>query len=190
MSGGAIAAGACYMLLNKGAVVRIATWDRNYFYDACVPDITKYLLEKYELFKCDLTEDQLDAYIDAESQYRIDVGDLGTVVLSPIALKDRLVKDYVNDGLYTGANQSVIRMKIYSSDKPVVIYPNCSNTDLHVEREISIDCMPRTRYKLEVDFNEATISNALHYRMTEFRTGNVVAEDMIDDAFSYTEQDL
>jgi hypothetical protein len=57
-----------------------------------------------------------------------------------------------------------------------------------MEKEIRIPCQPDTGYQLEVDFNEATISNSLHYVLKVRQTGEVVAEGSIDDAFTSKEE--
>lgn len=187
-AGGAIAAGACYILLNRDAIIRIAKWDRNYFYDTCVMKITDHIVDKYASFGYTLKRGHVSSYMEEEEEYRLSSGTYGTLILSPIALKDKLIQNYVNDRLYTSEGQTTLQITLYSSEKDVVIYANEDNPALRIEKEIEIDCRPDTRYKLEVDFNEASISNSLHYRLIELETGKVVADDSIDDTFSYKDK--
>ena len=89
--------------------------------------------------------------------------------------------NYINDELSTEEDQTTVRTRIYSSIDGFVIYANEENPALQIEAEIESGCQPETRYKLEVDFNEAQISNDLHFVFSEYESGLVVSEGVISD---------
>jgi hypothetical protein len=188
MAGGAIAAGACYMLLNKDAITRLSAWNRTYFYDSRVKDVTPALIDEYRQFDVPLKPGHISGLMDDEEKYNTTIFNRGTLVLFPVAIKGKLVRNFVADDLSTREGQTSLSIRFYSSEKPIVIYANQDNPDLRMEKEIRIPCQPDTGYQLEVDFNEATISNSLHYVLKVRQTGEVVAEGSIDDAFTSKEE--
>ena len=188
MAGGAIAAGACYMLLNKDAITRLSAWNRTYFYDSRVKDVTPALIDEYRQFDVPLKPGHISGLMDDEEKYDTTIFNIGTLVLFPVAIKGKLVRNFVADDLSTREGQTSLSIRFYSSEKPIVIYANQDNPDLRMEKEIRIPCQPDTGYQLEVDFNEATISNSLHYVLKVRQTGDVVAEGSIDDAFTNKEE--
>lgn len=179
MTGGAIAAGACYLLLNEEFVVRLAR--RNFYYDLFTDVVSSYLKEKYSEFGIMLKIGEINAMMDDESQYEISGLGRGQLILGPIAVKDMLVKKYVNDNLSSNQDQTSLNVEFYSSDE-MVIYANKENPKLEVVTKAEFACKPDTRYELEVDFNEAQVSNALRYVLREYETKEVVSEGYLNDA--------
>ena len=94
--------------------------------------------------------------------------------------KNHIVHPY-HRTLSTGANQTHVNVELFSTDGKVVIYANDKNPDLTKEGEIDATCKENTSYDLEVDFNEAQISNALHYIFKEYGTDEVIAEGYINE---------
>ena len=178
MSGGSIAAGTCYLLLNKD-IIRLAK--KNYYYSSFVRNVTQDLKESYGRFGVNIKYGVLNTMIDDEIEYAIKIQDRGHLILTPFALKDKLVCNYVNDELSTNEDQTTVRTRIYSSVDCFVIYANEENPALQIEAEIESGCQPETRYKLEVDFNEAQISNDLHYVFSEYESGLIVSEGVISN---------
>ena len=179
MAGGAIAAGACYLLLNEDFVVRLAK--HNFFYDSFSDSVTALLKEKYADFGIELKMGEISAKMDDEAAYEISNLRRGHLILGPIAIKDRLVKKYINSSLSTAVGQTTLSMSFYSSDE-IIIYANEENPKLKVEANAELTCKPDTRYQLEVDFNEAQVSNALRYVLREFDTMEIVSEGYLEDA--------
>ena len=178
MSGGSIAAGTCYLLLNKD-IIRLAK--KNYYYSSFVRNASEDLKESYGRFGINMKIGVLNAMIDDEKEYAISFPDRGHLILTPFAIKDKLVSNYINDELSTEEDQTTVRTRIYSSIDGFVIYANEENPALQIEAEIESGCQPETRYKLEVDFNEAQISNDLHFVFSEYESGLVVSEGVISD---------
>jgi len=181
MNGGAIAAGACYLLLNKDFVVRLAK--RNFYYDSYVDAfaLSQRMRSEYADFGINLRLGDINSMIDDEEQYKHESLNRGYLVLSPIAIKDTLIKKYVYDGLSTGSGQTQLNITYYSSED-IVIFADENNSKLKIEVDSKFDCKPDTRYEIEVDFNDAQVSNALHYILREYETKEVVSEGDLDDA--------
>ena len=119
--------------------------------------------------------------MDDEDQYAIR-GSIGNYsVLGPITIKDMLVKKFIDPDLSSREEQTSLKMTFYSSDD-IVIYANDDNPKLKVEAIAEFECKPETRYELEVDFNEAQISNALRYVLREYDTKEVVSEGYLNNA--------
>ncbi len=178
MKGGAIAAGACYLLINEDFVVRLAK--RNFYYDLFTDVVSSYLKDKYFEFGIVLRIGEINSMMDDESQFEISGLGRGQLILGPIAVKDKLVKKYVNDNLCSGENQTSLNVEFYSSDE-MVIYANKENPKLEVVTNAEFACKPDTRYELEVDFNEAQVSNALRYVLREYETKKVVSDGYLND---------
>lgn len=178
MAGGAIAAGTCYILLHKDAIIRLAK--KNYYFDSMVDDPSGFLIDEYKRFGIDLKFGDISSMIDDEQKYIIRIQGKH-LVLHPIAIKDKLIQNLVDDTLYTDDNQEIVSIDIYSSKDKFVVYSNMENPELLKETSIECECQPSTKYKLEVDFNEAQISNALHYLFTERDSGLIVSEGFIND---------
>lgn len=179
MKGGAIAAGACYLLINEDFVVRLAR--KNFYYDLFTDVVSSYLKDKYSEFGKVLRIGEINAMMDDESQYEISGIGRGQLILGPVAVKDMLVKKYVNDNLSSDQDQTSLNVEFYSSDD-MVIYANKENPKLEVVAKAEFACRPDTRYELEVDFNEAQVSNALRYILREYETKKVVSEGYLNDA--------
>ena len=58
-------------------------------------------------------------------------------------------------------------------------YANPNNPQLNVEVNLKFDYRPECQYKLEVDFDEAQISNALHYIFSEYESGEIVKSNAV-----------
>ncbi len=181
MNGGAIAAGACYLLLNTGFIVRLAK--RNFFYDSYVgaSELSKHIKSGYADFGINMKLGDISSMIDDEEQYMHESLDRGYLVLSPIAIKDTLIKKYVYDGLSTGKGQTKLSITYYSSED-IVIFADENNSKLKIEVDSYFDCKPDTRYEIEVDFNDAQVSNDLHYVLREYDSKEVVSEGILENA--------
>ena len=107
------------------------------------------------------------------------VGRRGYIALCPIVLKDQIVKPY-NAKLKTDVEQTKLSIAFYSTDGEIVVFANTQNPLVKVEGEIKLECKAEQGYDLEVDFNEAQISNALHYLLKERNSSEVIAEGYID----------
>ena len=179
MKGGAIAAGACYLLLNEDFVVRLAK--RYFFYNFSTSTVTSVLVSQYEELGKKLRIGDISTLMDDEDQYAIR-GSIGNYsVLGPITIKDMLVKKFIDPDLSSREEQTSLKMTFYSSDD-IVVFANDENPKLKVEAVAEFECKPETRYELEVDFNEAQISNALRYVLREYETKEVVSEGYLNDA--------
>ena len=179
MKGGAIAAGACYLLINEDFVVRLAK--RYFFYNFSTSTVTSVLVSQYEELGKRLRIGDISTLMDDEDQYAIR-GSIGNYsVLGPITIKDMLVKKFIDPDLSSREEQTSLKMTFYSSDD-IVIYANDDNPKLKVEAIAEFECKPETRYELEVDFNEAQISNALRYVLREYDTKEVVSEGYLNNA--------
>lgn len=177
MKGGAIAAGACYVLLNEDLIIRLAK--HHYYYDFLTDSLSATLRNRYADFGIKFRLGDVCAMIDDESEYRV-ITNRGCLVLGPIAIKDMLVKKYINDGLYTDTGQTTLDVSFYSSDE-IVIYANEENPKLKVEANTNFPCKENTHYQLEIDFNEAQVSNALRFVLREFDTQEIVKEGFLND---------
>ena len=179
MKGGAIAAGACYLLLNESFIIRLAK--HNYYYDSFTNSVCAMLKEMYAEYGIILKIGEISAMMDDESEYEISNIRRGQLVLGPIAIKDMLVKKYINDNLTTGKDQTTLDVSFFSSDE-IVVYANEENPKLKVETNTTIPCKPETHYQLEIDFNEAQVSNALRFVLREYDTMEIVSEGYLRDA--------
>lgn len=178
MSGGSIAAGTCYLLLYK-TIVQLAK--KNYYYCSFVKDVTGDLKESYARFGIMLKVGEINAMIDDEKEFAISLPDRGHLILTPVALKNKLVSNYVNDTLSSNENSRTVRVRLFSSDDDYIIYANTDNPKLKTEAEIEVECEPGTRYRLEMDVNEAQIANDLHYVFSEYDSGLIVSEGIIEN---------
>ena len=178
MAGASIMDGTCYVLLNKDIICRIA--NKTYYYDAKGYDSARNIKEMYQR-ECgvQLKYGDIENIRDAETDYILRYGDRA-ILLFPIVMKGHLVKNYYTD-LYTDTNQENINIKFYATDDKIVIYANENNPALSTVGELKIPCKPDTKYSLEVDFNEAQISNAMHYVLKEKDTDEVVDEGFIEN---------
>lgn len=185
MAGGAIAAGACYLLLHRDAVIRLAR--RTYYYDSVTHDVTDLLVEQYQRFGISYRSGDINNQIESEIDlgFGTRIGQGGFVVLSPIAIKNMLVSNFVKDSLWSSEDQTHISVVIYSSDGDFIVCANKSNPLLMEEVTMRFDCKPNTEYKLEVDFNEAQISNAFHYVFCECESGQIVHEGYVENAVTH-----
>ena len=178
-AGSAIMTGTCFLLVNRDFIERLAK--RNYYYDCCVDNITSCLREDYAALGLNIKGGEINSILDDEDSNDFDMpGRSGSIILRPIVLKDHIVHPY-HRTLSTGANQTHVNVELFSTDGKVVIYANKKNPDLTKEGEIDATCKENTSYDLEVDFNEAQISNALHYIFKEYGTDEVIAEDYINE---------
>ena len=178
-AGSAIMTGACFLLVNRDFIERLAK--RNYYYDCCVDNITSCLREDYAALGLNIKGGEINSILDDEDSNDFDVpGRSGSIILRPIVLKNHIVHPY-HRTLSTGANQTHVNVELFSTDGKVVIYANDKNPDLTKEGEIDKTCKENTSYDLEVDFNEAQISNALHYIFKEYGTDEVIAEGYINE---------
>lgn len=182
MKGGAIMAGANYMLLHRDVIVRLAR--KNYYYDVRYDkfNFTSHIIEEYKNLDVAFRMGDITNMMTEESEYKT-MSYNGTILaLSPIAIKGKLVKNYCEDNLCTHEEQNSLSIKLYSSDDAHLIYANPNNPQLTIEADLHFDCLPKCRYKLEVDFNEAQVSNALHYIFSEYESGEIVKEGYVSNA--------
>ena len=182
MKGGAIMAGACYMLLNKDVIVRLAK--KNYYYDCLVDqyNFSSKMVDEYRNLGVELRMGDISNMMDNEAEYRSRHQDGAILTLSPIAIKGMLVKNYINEHLYTGDGQTNLSVTLYSSNNGYLIYANPNNPQLNIEVDLRFVCQPNYRYKLEVDFNEAQVSNDMHYIFSEYESGKVLKEGYVLNA--------
>ena len=179
MKGGGTMAGACYMLLHRDIIVHPSK--KFYYYDSYINKChwISRMIEKYKNWGIVLTEDMVRRMMIDEDKYETSRQDDKILVLSPIAIKGSLVKKYSNDKLCTRKEQTNMNVTFYSSDNNYIIYANPNNPQLNVEVDLKFDCRAECRYKLEVDFNEAQVSNALHYIFSEYESGEIVKEGYV-----------
>lgn len=178
MSGGAIAAGASYILINEDFVVRLAK--RYCYYNFNTQMVTSVLVNQYAELGKKLRIGDISSLMEDEEQYAVRLPDGGSSILGPITIKDMLVKKYIDSDLCSKKAQTSIEMRFYSSDD-MVIYHNDDNPKLILEAVAEFNCKPDTRYELEVDFNEAQVSNELRYVLREYETKLVVSEGYLKD---------
>jgi len=181
MKGGAIMAGANYMLLHRDVIVRLAR--KNYYYDVRYNkfNFTSHIIEEYKNLGVTFRMGDISNMMSEEAEYKTTSYNGTIVALSPIAINGKLVENYCEDNLCTHENQTSLRIKLYSSDR-YLIYANPDNPQLTIEADLHFDCRPECRYKIEVDFNEAQVSNALHYIFTEYESGEIVKEGYVSNA--------
>ena len=158
-AGSAVMTGSCYLLVNRGAIERIAK--RNYYYDCRTDNITKTLREDYRRLGIDVKRGDVQSSIESESEYSVYTGG-EALILRPIVVKDKIIGPY-HETIYTGEEQEKLRVTFYSSGDEKVVFANEANPLLKKEGGLRVDCNSNAGYDLEVDFNEAVISNALHY---------------------------
>lgn len=177
-AGSAVMTGACFILVNRGFIERLAK--RNYYYDCSVSGIISCLREDYSAFGINLKGGEINSKIDDEKELGYS---MGSVVLRPLAIKGTPVRPY-HRTLSTGDKQEHVSVEFFSTDGELIIYANDTNPLLKKEGEINIKCNAGADYDLEVDFNEAVISNALHYIFKDLATGEIVADDYIENVIS------
>lgn len=173
MVGASIMAGSCYMLLHKDFVRRLA--NKTYYYDSIIDNINRCLKSRYAEYGISLKLGEIESILENEVQYR------SIAILTPIAIKGQLVANY-RTILNSSENQVHVNVEFFSTDGKIVVYSNTENPDLKSEAIIDIQCKPSTAYELEVDFNEAQISNALHYLFKEVESNEVIVDDYILNA--------
>lgn len=180
MSGGAIAAGACYLLINEDFVIHLAK--KYFFYNFSTSAVTSVLVSQYAELGKKLRVGDISTLMDDEKQYRVSGKEIGSYsVLGPVTIKDMLVKKFIDPDLSSREEQKSLKMTFYSSYN-MVVYANDENPKLNVEAVAEFECKPETRYELEVDFNEAQVSNALRYVLREYDTKEVVSKGYLNDA--------
>ena len=186
-AGGAISAGAAYQLVHKDFVQHLAL--RNFYYDiTCVKPVSN-LVEAYVQRGLALGADVIRAGLQAEAEanFASPVSSEGgfnkQTVLFPIAIKDHLIENYTHEG-HTTESQIKVSLVFYSSSPDFVFSACLDNPKLRKEADIVFECKPSTTYRIEADFNEAAVSNAIHYKVTETESSIVVAEGLIEGAVS------
>ncbi len=173
-AGSAVMTGACFLLVNRGFIERIAK--RNYYYDCRVANITSCLHEDYATLGMQLARGVINSIRDDEDSLGYTKTERSdSVILRPIVLKGHIIHPY-HRTLSTGTNQSHVNVEIFSSDGRVIIYANDKNPNLTKEGEIDKDCKENTDYDLEVDLNEAQISDEVHYIFKENGTEEILDE--------------
>lgn len=179
-AGASIMTGACYMLVNRNFIKRLARL--TYFYDAVSLSPLQSLVSQYKNLGIEMKIGEINNLFNEEHEagYQVSSSE-GDVILHPICIKGQLVTNYKKE-LYTSEGQTHVVIDFFSSDGKIVIFSNEDNPDLKSEGKIDIDCQEDTTYVLEVDFNEAQISNALHYLLSEAQSGQVVSEGFIENA--------
>lgn len=178
-AGSSIMTGTCFLLLNRGFIERLAR--RSYYYDCIYEKAVAGLREAYSDIGFSIKSGELNSIFEEEQAKGYATrGRGGYVVLSPIVLKNMIVKPYKTT-LSTYAGQTKVSVAFYSTDGQIVIFSDSDNPLLKKEGEINVDCSPSTSYELEVDFNEGQISNALHYIFKETETGKIMKDDYIRD---------
>lgn len=185
-AGGGIAAGAAYQLVHKDFVQHLAL--RNFYYDIACYDPVDDLIKAYADCGVNFDSDIVNAGLAAEAQYKrspwsFSAGRSSHILLFPIALKGHLIENYCHEA-NTSANQNTVAIEFFSSDPDYVFYSNTNNPKLRKEAEVVFDCEPSAEYVIEADFNEAAVSNAIHYTVTNKKTSAVVAEGIIEGAVS------
>lgn len=178
-AGSSIMTGTCFLLVNRGIIERRA--NRTYFYDSLfdTDGCLSGLKNKYANLGLNVKMGELNSIFDDEVEkgYKINIPGQ-YVLLSPVAVKDSLVKSFVAY-LNSRQGQTKVSIDFSSSDGKIVIFANYDNPDLRRDGKIEVACEPETDFELEVDFNEGQISNDLHYILRESETGKILAEDYI-----------
>ena len=177
-AGASVMIGNCYLLINRGFIERIAK--RSYYYDCDLDSLCSQLRDEYAAVGTTLKLGYINELIDNEMKDGYEcTGRKGYIALCPIVLKDQIVKPY-NAKLKTDVEQTKLSIAFYSTDGEIVVFANTQNPLVKVEGEIKLECKAEQGYDLEVDFNEAQISNALHYLLKERNSSEVIAEGYID----------
>lgn len=159
-AGSAVMTGSCYLLVNRGAIERIA--NRNYYYDCRTKNVIKTLRDDYRRLGVEIKLGAVQALVDDEQEYSVYQGNGDYLILRPIVVKGNIIGAY-HETLYSGEEQSKLRVTFYSSGDERIAFANEENPLLKKEGGLRVDCESNSGYDLEVDFNEAVISNALHY---------------------------
>ncbi len=177
-AGASVMTGNCYLLINRGFIERIAR--RSYYYDCDLDSLCSQLRDEYAEIGNPLKLGYINELIDNEMKDGYEcTGRKGYIALCPIVLKDQIVKPY-NTKLKTDVGQTRLSIAFYSTDGEIVVFANTQNPLVKLEGEIKLECKAEQGYDLEVDFNEAQISNALHYLLKLRESNEVVAEGFID----------
>lgn len=171
--GGAIMAGANYMLLHKDFIIRLAK--KNYYFD--VATTLFGIVAAYNKCGVEKRIGDINEMMQNEAMYSTK-----PIALLPIAIKGKLISNYVNGNLYTDDTQTKLNIVFYSSVEDHIVFANLNNPKLSLETEFEIDCEPNHRYRLEVDFNNAQVSNDLYYEFIDYETNQIVASGFIKDA--------
>ncbi len=185
-AGGAISAGAAYQLVHKDFVQHLAL--RNFYYDISSSSPVDDLINAYAQRGVAMTAEMVKAGIEKEAEYKrapwnFKTGRSSHVLLFPIAIKGQLIEKYTHEA-NTSSDQRRVSLEFFSSDSDFVFYSNQKNPKLRKEAEVIFEGEPSTTYIIEADFNEAAVSNAIHYTITNKATSAVVAEGLIEGAVS------
>lgn len=180
-AGSAIMTGACYLLINRGFIRRLAL--RNYYYDSRTVNIVSSLVDEYRELGVQVKSGEINNLIneEIESGFEMRTND-GSILLHPICIKGQLVKTY-NTPLYTKVGQHVVNICFFSTDGEIVVFADENNPKVRVEGTLEKDCREDATYILDVDFNEGQISNALYYRLQDAMTGELVSDGFIENVF-------
>lgn len=181
-AGAAIMTGACYMLVNKDFIKRLAR--RTYFYDSIAKSVINEMIKDYKEHGIELRMGDVNTLYEQEKAAGYEnTSNLGDVVLRPICIKGQLVNPYQRH-LSTREGQTEVNISFFSTDGEICLFSTHDNPKVRVEGEIEKSCKPNCAYDLEVDFNEAQISNALHYILKEAETGEVLSDGFIQDVIA------
>lgn len=181
-AGAAIMTGACYMLVNKDFIKRLAR--RTYLYDSIVTNTIVKVIDDYHEHGIELSPNQVNDLYELEiaAGYENRAWELGDVILHPICIKGQLVNPYLSH--LSSHDQTEVNIEFFSTDGKICIFSNKQNPDINFEGVIEEKCKPNCAYDLEVDFNEAQISNALHYILKEAETGEILSEGFINNVIA------
>lgn len=181
-AGSSIMAGACYLLIDRGFIVRLA--NRNYYYDSISASISQNLITEHKELGVTLKLGEINTIINDEIEAGFSMpASTGQVLLHPICIKGKLVKNF-RHLLYTREGQTEVNICFYSTDGKIIVFANDKNPALHVEGKIETTCRENGEYTLDVDFNEGQISNALYYKLQDAKTGELVSDGFIENVFS------
>lgn len=176
-AGSAVMTGTCYLLIHRGAIERIAK--RNYYYDCRVGDISRCLRKDYQRVGIDIKLGEIQSLIEDESEYTVIKGDGKYLILRPVVLKDRIIGPY-HETLCSSEGQKKLNIVFYSSGGEKIVFANEANPLLKKEGELETECKESADYDLEIDFNEAVISNALRY-ILKSDAGDYLSEGYLED---------
>ena len=122
---------------------------------------------------------EIQSLIEDESEYAVIKGDGKYLILRPVVLKDRIIGPY-HETLCSSAGQKKLNIVFYSSGGEKIVFANEANPLLKKEGELETECKESADYDLEIDFNEAVISNALRY-ILKSDAGDYLSEGYLED---------
>lgn len=175
-AGSAVMTGACFVLVNRDFIERLAK--RNYYYSCGVDGIIRCLREDYSALGINIRGGDINSQIEEEKE----LGYARGAVLRPIAIKGKTIHPY-HQTLGTDNDQDEVNLRFFSNDGEFVVYANEENPLLKKEGEKKFSCQGNDTYDLEIDFNEAVISDNLHYILKNMITGETI-EGSIDNVIS------